>query len=416
MREDPLKFRDSSATPTGSRRRGEHPHDDAFTAAFGTIEGGRAVVGVQDFMFMGGSMGQAVGSAFVAAAQRALDEKCGFVVVTAAAACDAGGILSLMQMPEATVMTGGSRKRACPTSSVLTDPTTAALRELRDARRRSHRRARRAHRLAGQRVIQERIRETVRRASARQVPARVRHGRHGRAEGEFARCWQAARVHAGGGSGIDSRRLRLLGPGYLDVFLHDRNLLARLMLQRLISRSATKLTNFLTVIRKNIYFSTSHLVAWSPGPEIRRFRRRHKCWKCRLCRPQLGSARRGRFRLSVQVVPCAGGSFEGFRHFRRPARASAARPAGEDVAAARAARPRHHPRTAAPAWRSQKQLPPTFHVAGTNGKGSTCAYLRAMLEAQGRRVHVATKPHLVRYNERTASPASSISDELPQHC
>ncbi|MBP6364382.1 MAG: bifunctional folylpolyglutamate synthase/dihydrofolate synthase, partial [Novosphingobium sp.] len=48
----------------------------------------------------------------------------------------------------------------------------------------------------------------------------------------------------------------------------------------------------------------------------------------------------------------------------------------------------------------QRALPPVFHVAGTNGKGSTCAYLRAILEAEGLTVHAATKPHLVRYNER----------------
>lgn len=47
-----------------------------------------------------------------------------------------------------------------------------------------------------------------------------------------------------------------------------------------------------------------------------------------------------------------------------------------------------------------RKLPPTFHVAGTNGKGSVCAFLRAMLEADGKRVHVTTSPHLVRYNER----------------
>ena len=41
-----------------------------------------------------------------------------------------------------------------------------------------------------------------------------------------------------------------------------------------------------------------------------------------------------------------------------------------------------------------------IHVAGTNGKGSTIAYLRAMLEAAGKRVHVYTSPHLVRFNER----------------
>jgi dihydrofolate synthase/folylpolyglutamate synthase len=60
----------------------------------------------------------------------------------------------------------------------------------------------------------------------------------------------------------------------------------------------------------------------------------------------------------------------------------------------------------------QKHLPPTFHVAGTNGKGSTCAYLRAILEAQGLTVHVAIKPHLVRYNERIRVAGELISDEL----
>ncbi len=51
-----------------------------------------------------------------------------------------------------------------------------------------------------------------------------------------------------------------------------------------------------------------------------------------------------------------------------------------------------------------------FHVAGTNGKGSTCAYLRAMLEAEGYTVHAATKPHLVRYNERIRIAGQLIED------
>ncbi len=58
-----------------------------------------------------------------------------------------------------------------------------------------------------------------------------------------------------------------------------------------------------------------------------------------------------------------------------------------------------------------KRLPPTFHVAGTNGKGSTCAFLRAMLEADGYRVHVTTSPHLVRYNERIRLAGKLIGDE-----
>ena len=48
----------------------------------------------------------------------------------------------------------------------------------------------------------------------------------------------------------------------------------------------------------------------------------------------------------------------------------------------------------------QKRLPPVIHVAGTNGKGSTIAFMRAMLEAGGRGTHVYTSPHLVRFNER----------------
>ena len=60
----------------------------------------------------------------------------------------------------------------------------------------------------------------------------------------------------------------------------------------------------------------------------------------------------------------------------------------------------------------QKHLPPTFHVAGTNGKGSTCAFLRAMLEADGLTVHSAIKPHLVRYNERIRIGGELISDAM----
>lgn len=56
------------------------------------------------------------------------------------------------------------------------------------------------------------------------------------------------------------------------------------------------------------------------------------------------------------------------------------------------------------------RLPPVFHVAGTNGKGSTCAFLRAMLETDGYRVHATTSPHLVRYNERIRIAGDLISD------
>ncbi len=61
--------------------------------------------------------------------------------------------------------------------------------------------------------------------------------------------------------------------------------------------------------------------------------------------------------------------------------------------------------------RPQDKLPPTIHVAGTNGKGSTCAYLRAMAEEAGLRVHVYTSPHLVRFNERTRLAGALVEDE-----
>jgi dihydrofolate synthase/folylpolyglutamate synthase len=57
-----------------------------------------------------------------------------------------------------------------------------------------------------------------------------------------------------------------------------------------------------------------------------------------------------------------------------------------------------------------RRLPPVFHVAGTNGKGSTCAYLKAILEASGARVHSFISPHLVRYNERIVLAGAEITD------
>ena len=61
--------------------------------------------------------------------------------------------------------------------------------------------------------------------------------------------------------------------------------------------------------------------------------------------------------------------------------------------------------------RPQDALPPIFHVAGTNGKGSTVAFLRAALEASGHEVHVFTSPHLVRFNERIRIAGRLIEDE-----
>ena len=59
----------------------------------------------------------------------------------------------------------------------------------------------------------------------------------------------------------------------------------------------------------------------------------------------------------------------------------------------------------------QEQLPPVFHVAGTNGKGSTCAFLRGSIEAAGLKCHVYSSPHLVRFNERIRVSGRLIADD-----
>lgn len=58
----------------------------------------------------------------------------------------------------------------------------------------------------------------------------------------------------------------------------------------------------------------------------------------------------------------------------------------------------------------ERRLPPVIHVAGTNGKGSTVAFMRAVLEAAGKRVHVYTSPHLVRFNERIRLAGTLVDD------
>ena len=162
--EDPLKFRDSKRyTERLKIARAKNPHNDAFTVGVGSIEGTPAVVGVQDFAFMGGSMGMAVGAAFCAGAERALANGCGYVVVTAAGGARMQeGILSLMQMPKATVMTRRLKEAGLPYIVVLTDPTTggvtasyAMLGDIQIAEPGA------LIGFAGQRVIQETIREQL---------------------------------------------------------------------------------------------------------------------------------------------------------------------------------------------------------------------------------------------------------------
>ena len=58
----------------------------------------------------------------------------------------------------------------------------------------------------------------------------------------------------------------------------------------------------------------------------------------------------------------------------------------------------------------ETKLPPVVHVAGTNGKGSVLAFMRAIAEAAGKKVHVYTSPHLVRFNERIRVAGRLISN------
>ncbi|MCW1384464.1 acetyl-CoA carboxylase, carboxyltransferase subunit beta [Novosphingobium sp. KCTC 2891] len=129
VKEDPLKFRDSKKyTDRIKAARAANPHPDALTNAFGTIEGHKAVVGVQEFAFMGGSMGMAVGNAFIAGIERAVKEKCPYVAVTAAGGARMQeGILSLMQMPRTTVGIARLHAAGQPYIVVLTDPTTGGV-------------------------------------------------------------------------------------------------------------------------------------------------------------------------------------------------------------------------------------------------------------------------------------------------
>jgi acetyl-CoA carboxylase carboxyl transferase subunit beta len=131
--DDPLRFRDvkryaDRLKQARARNPADRARQDAFVCARGAIEGHRVVLGVQDFGFMGGSMGVAVGSAFCAGAEEALRQRCGFVVVSAAGGARMQeGILSLMQMPRATVMTRRLRQAGLPYIVVLSDPTTGGV-------------------------------------------------------------------------------------------------------------------------------------------------------------------------------------------------------------------------------------------------------------------------------------------------
>ncbi len=162
--EDPLKFRDQKRY--GERLRAAKTatgEPEAMTVGDGRIAGNRAIVAVQNFAFMGGSMGLGVGEAFLAGARAAVAAGCPFIVFTAAGGARMQeGILSLMQMPRTTVGIAELKEAGLPYIVVLTDPTTggvtasyAMLGDIQIAEPNA------LIGFAGQRVIEQTIRETL---------------------------------------------------------------------------------------------------------------------------------------------------------------------------------------------------------------------------------------------------------------
>ena len=130
---DPLKFRDrkrytdrlrDAQSATGAKETG----GDAAIVAHGTMGGINVVVAAFDFSFMGGSMGIAVGEAFVAAARLAVLQQAPLIAVPASGGARMQeGILSLMQMPRTVIAVQEVREARLPFIALLTDPTTGGV-------------------------------------------------------------------------------------------------------------------------------------------------------------------------------------------------------------------------------------------------------------------------------------------------
>ncbi|WP_374765155.1 acetyl-CoA carboxylase, carboxyltransferase subunit beta [Yunchengibacter salinarum] len=129
VKADPLKFRDTKRyTDRLKAARAKTGDQDAIKAADGRIGGQRAVLVVQNFFFMGGSMGMAVGEGIIAAARHAIKVRAPLVIVTASGGARMQeGILSLMQMPRTTAALQMLREEGLPYITVLTDPTSGGV-------------------------------------------------------------------------------------------------------------------------------------------------------------------------------------------------------------------------------------------------------------------------------------------------
>ena len=126
---DPLKFRDEKRYVDRLRdARAKTSMQDAFRIGFGRVEGNPTTIAVQDFDFMGGSLGMAAGEAFIKGAETAIEKRTPYVVFAASGGARMQeGILSLMQLPRTTVATRRLKDAGLPYIVVLTNPTTGGV-------------------------------------------------------------------------------------------------------------------------------------------------------------------------------------------------------------------------------------------------------------------------------------------------
>ncbi len=127
--QDPLKFRDEKKyTDKLKTARTKTEQKDAVLVAVGALRGIETVVSVQNFAFMGGSLGMAAGEAIIRGAEEAVARKAPYVVFAAAGGARMQeGILSLMQLPRTTIAVEMVKEAGLPYVVVLTDPTTGGV-------------------------------------------------------------------------------------------------------------------------------------------------------------------------------------------------------------------------------------------------------------------------------------------------
>ena len=337
---DPLKFRDERRyTDRLKDARTKTGLNDAIKLGFGRLEGLPVVIGVQDFDFMGGSLGMAAGEALIKGLETAAQKGTPFIMFAASGGARMHeGILALMQLPRTTVAVETLREAHKPYIVVLTNPTTGGVTA-------SYAMLGDVHiaepgaliGFAGPRVIEQTIREKL--------------------PDGFQRA-EYLKEH-----------------GFVDMVVHRHELRGR-------------------------WRGCAGCCARRRRPRQCRSARR-----CR-CRPKL------RRRPRQQHDAWAGHEDGVARLLRTPMT-----PVDSILARLLALHPKRIDLSLDRMWRvlerlgsPQRRIPPVIHVAGTNGKGSTIAFLRAMLEAAGKSVHVYTSPNLVRVNERFRLGGLLVSD------